>query len=169
MIDVTWKYQTIDEIDNLVNKFKNCTLPLCEWNHFAHLIVALCYLKQYEEKQAINLIRESIQKYNEAMAIKTTKNSGYHETLTLFWVYMVRRYLLVVDQSSSILKLANELINIYGNKNLPLEYYSRDLLISWQARKQWIEPDLKPLDTNLKNDCDIYKTGSCGFKNIMND
>lgn len=149
MMDVIEKYQTIDEIDNLINKFKNCTLPRCEWNHFAHLIVALSYLTQYEEKQAINLIRKGIQEYNKTMGIKSTKNSGYHETLTLFWIHMVRRYLFVVGKSSSLLRLANELIDTYGNKNLPLEYYSRDLLMSCAARNHWIEPDLKPIDILL--------------------
>ncbi|BAZ51155.1 hypothetical protein NIES4103_38040 [Nostoc sp. NIES-4103] len=145
-MDVTEKYQTIDEIDNLINRFKNCTLPRCEWNHFAHLIVALSYLTHYEEKQAINLIRQGIQEYNKAMGIKTTKNSGYHETLTLFWINIVRRYLFNLEKSSSILELANELIHTYGNKNLPLEYYSRDLLMSWEARNHWTVPDLKPID-----------------------
>ncbi|MBH8560843.1 hypothetical protein I8748_01275 [Nostoc sp. CENA67] len=145
-MDVTEKYQTIDEIDNLINRFQNCTLPRCEWNHFAHLIVALSYLIQYEEKQAVNLIRQGIQEYNKAIGIKTTKNSGYHETLTLFWIHMVRRYLFNLEKSSSNIELANELIHTYGNKNLPLEYYSRDLLMSWEARNHWTAPDLKPID-----------------------
>src|SRR5689334_53107 len=145
-MDVIEKYQTIDEIDNLINRFKNCTLPRCEWNHFAHLIVALFYLTQYEEKQAVNLICNGIQEYNKTMGIKTTKNSGYHETLTLFWIHMVRRHLFNLEKSSSILELANELIHTYGNKNLPLEYYSRDLLMSCEARNHWTAPDLKPID-----------------------
>lgn len=58
---------------------------------------------------------------------------------------MVRRYLLVAGGNGSILQLANGLIHSYGNKNLLLEYYSQDLLVSWEAGTSWIEPDLKPL------------------------
>ncbi|OKH40118.1 hypothetical protein NIES2119_04120 [[Phormidium ambiguum] IAM M-71] len=44
-----------------------------------------------------------------------------------------------------ILNLANKLIQNYANKNLPFEYYSHDLLMSWEARTNWVKPDLKQL------------------------
>lgn len=139
------EFHTVSEIEKLISMFETCSLSRCEWDHAAHLTVALWYLTNYEDKQAINIIREGIQKYNIAMDIKTTKNGGYHETLTLFWIYMVRHYLLNQDNIGSLLQLANELIHTYRNKSLPLEYYSRDLLMSWEARNGWIDPDLKTL------------------------
>jgi hypothetical protein len=148
MSDGTGKYLKISEIENLIAAFNSCTLPRCEWNHAAHLTVALWYLTHYEEIEAVNRIRESIQRYNAAMGIKTTKDSGYHETLTLFWIEIVRCYLLDKAGNTSILQLANRLINCYGDKNLPLQYYSRDLLMSGKARTSWIQPDLKPFFTN---------------------
>lgn len=33
----------------------------------------------------------------------------------------------------------------FSNPKLPLQYYSLDRLMSWQARTTWIEPDLSPL------------------------
>jgi hypothetical protein len=39
----------------------------------------------------------------------------------------------------------NNLAARYANKDLPLEYYSRDHLMSWEARIDWVEPDIKPL------------------------
>ncbi len=140
------KYQTIHEIENLVTAFQNCTLPRCQWNHTAHLTVALYYLIYYGEKQAGEHIRQDIQRYNAAMGIQTTKDSGYHETLTRFWVDMVRHYLSINQQQASFLKLTNGLIDCYGDKHLPLQYYSRDLLMSWEARNSWVEPDLQHLD-----------------------
>ncbi|MEP0793780.1 hypothetical protein NDI44_04525 [Trichocoleus sp. DQ-A3] len=140
------KYQTVDEIENLIAAFKNCTLPRDEWNHHAHLTVAVWYLTRYSEAEATNCIRDRIQRYNLANGIKTTKNSGYHETMTLFWIRIVSHYLSVADRTRSIVYLANELIDSYADKNLPLTYYNRDRLMSWQARISWTEPDLKPLD-----------------------
>lgn len=142
-------YQTISEIEYLIHQFNNCTLPRSLWNHSAHLIVAW-YLIHYEQPTAINLIREGIHRYNRAMNIKTTKNSGYHETITLFWIYLVNSYLYITKtsqnvESNSLLNLANDLIHLYGDKNLPLEYYSRDLLMSSLSRQSWGEPDLKPI------------------------
>ncbi|MEP0857117.1 hypothetical protein [Trichocoleus sp. DQ-U1] len=140
------KYQSVGEIESLIAAFENCTLPRDEWNHRAHLTVALWYLTRYSKAEATNCIRDRIQRYNLANGIKTTKNSGYHETMTLFWIRIVSHYLSVADRTRSIVYLANELIDSYADKNLPLTYYNRDRLMSWQARITWLEPDLKPLD-----------------------
>jgi hypothetical protein len=99
----------------------------------------------YSELEATNYIRNGIKQYNHAIGIKTTKDSGYHETITLFWIEIVRRYLSVAIANGSFVDIANGLIDSCANPHLPLEYYSRELLMSWDARKSWVKPDLKPL------------------------
>lgn len=138
-------FQTPEEIERLVAAFESCTLPREEWNHRAHLTVGLWYLVRHDKAQATNLIRESIQKYNHACGIVQNKDSGYHETITLFYVWLVSKYLSGTTHSS-IVGLVNGLLNTYGQKQLPLEYYSKELLMSWEARTGWVEPNLKPLD-----------------------
>lgn len=142
-------YHSESEIETLIAAFNNYSLPRNEWSHVAHLSVALWYLFHYQEQEAIEIICDRIQSYNAAKGIETTKNSGYHQTLTLFWVYLVRNYLLVNllvhREKTSLLDLTNRLIKTYNDKDLPLQYYSRDLLMSWKARKNWVEPDLKPI------------------------
>jgi len=140
------KVWTHEEILNLVNAVESCSLPRGEWNHQTHLIVALWYLTNYPQSEAINYIREGIQNYNNASGIKTTKNSGYHETLTLFWIKIVSQYLTTEEKNSSFINLANNLIQHRANPRLPLEYYSCDRLMSEEARRSWVEPDLKSLD-----------------------
>ena len=156
----TAKYWTLGEIEGLIQAFENCTLPRSEWTHQAHLIVALWYLTHYSQPEATNCIRVSeaaslklrIQQYNLAQGIKTTKDSGYHETITLFWIEIVRRYLSVATANGSLVDIANGLIDSCGNPRLPLEYYSRELLMSWDARRSWVEPDLKPLTSEKVSD-----------------
>jgi hypothetical protein len=80
-------YSSDDEIDRLLRAFEACTLPRSQWNHAAHLTVALWYLVRYSPSEAIQRIRSGIQRYNAAAGIVTTNNSGYHETLTLFWIH----------------------------------------------------------------------------------
>lgn len=140
------KYQRVSEIESLIAAFESCTLPRSEWNHYAHLIVALWYLTRYEEAEAVNKVRDRIQFYNSAKGIKTTIDSGYHETITVFWLKVVSRYLLLAPEQNSILDIANKLIDIYGDKCLPLQYYSRDRLMSWEARISWVEPDLQVIE-----------------------
>jgi hypothetical protein len=145
MNDETRKYQTLSEIEILIREFDACTLPRHQWEHQAHLTVALWYLTHYSQPEATNYIRNGIQRYNLAQGIKTTKDSGYHETITLFWIQIVRRYLSVGTANGSFVDIANALLHSYRNPRLPLEYYSRERLMSWDARRSWVEPDLKPI------------------------
>lgn len=145
MSDRTKNYQTEADIKSLINRFENCTLPHSEWNHAAHLTIALWYLICYDKKTAINYIRQGIQRYNAVIGIKITKDSGYHETITLFWITIVSHYLSFLEEKNSILEMAIAILDTYNDKYLPFQYYSRDLLMSWEARTSWVEPDLKPL------------------------
>ncbi|NET42599.1 hypothetical protein [Okeania sp. SIO2B3] len=133
---------TSNELENIVSEFNNCTLPKSNWTHAAHLIVALWYLTNYSELEAINNLRDRIKKYNVAVGTQNTKNSGYHETITLFWVKMIQKYLTTNSANNSFAENANNLVNLYENSALPFEYYSREFLMSESARKNWVEPDL---------------------------
>ena len=145
MSDETRNYKTEADIKSLIAKFENCTLPRSEWNHQAHLTIALWYLNLFDEQEAINRVRQGILRYNQAIGIKTTKDGGYHETLNLFWVRMVSHYLSVNEEKISIPETVIAIHDTYKDKYLPFQYYSRDLLMSWEARSGWVEPDLKPL------------------------
>jgi hypothetical protein len=144
-------YKTEADIKSLIAKFENCTLPRSEWNHTAHLTVALWYLNRYDEQEAVNYVRQGIQRYNAAIGIKTTPDGGYHETLTLFWLRMVSHYLSATPNKNSILETAIAIYKTYSDKYLPFQYYSRDLLMSWEARTNWVEPDLKPFKIILSS------------------
>jgi hypothetical protein len=138
--------RTRGEIERLISAFESCALPREEWTHGAHLTVGLWYLIHHEKAEAAKFIRRNIQKYNLAHGIVTTKTSGYHETITLFFIHVVSRYLSETRAGSSIVELLHGLIDSYGDRNLPLRYYSKERLMSWEARTRWVEPDLKPLD-----------------------
>ncbi|NEQ37091.1 MAG: hypothetical protein F6K40_12740 [Okeania sp. SIO3I5] len=65
--------------------------------------------------------------------------------ITMFWVKIVRQYVAINLANNSFVEMANNLVNFYKNSALPFEYYSREYLMSWEARKNWVKPDLKPL------------------------
>lgn len=139
-------YRTSAEVLRLVREFEACTLPRIEWTHHAHLIVALCYLVRHGEAEATMLIRDGIRRYNKACGIEMTKTSGYHETVTLFYIHVIEKFLSATNADCTLAVLANSLIKVCGDKNLPLEYYSRERLMSWEARIGWIEPDRKAFE-----------------------
>lgn len=139
-------YRTAAEIECLVRNFESCLLPRSSWTHAAHLTVGLWYLLRHPWPEAARRVRVGIKRYNEANGIVTTRESGYHETITLFWLRMVRRYLATMSGECSLVALANGLIECYGKSGLPFEYYTRERLMSSEARARWVEPDLKSLD-----------------------
>ena len=139
-------YRSPSEIDSLIHAFQECSLSRSQWTHEAHLTVALWYLFYDSEQEAINAVRNGIKRYNSVQGIETTKDGGYHETLTLFWVRTIRRYLADESRNRSMVNLANGLIAKYADRTLPFTYYTRDLLMSSEARINWVEPDLRSLE-----------------------
>lgn len=144
-------FRTAAEIECLVRNFESCLLPRARWTHQAHLTVALWYCLRHPWPEAVRRVRTGIKRYNEASGIKTTPVGGYHETITLFWLRMVRRHLETTEGECSLVTLANGLIRRYANSGLPFEYYTRERLMSAAARARWIEPDLKTLDDEYRS------------------
>ncbi|MDT5272568.1 MAG: hypothetical protein QOH49_4754 [Acidobacteriota bacterium] len=139
-------FRTTEEILALVRRFEDCTLPREEWTHAAHLTVALWHLLQFDWPEASARVRRGIKRYNAAHGIRTTPTGGYHETLTLFWLRTVRAFLEAErNEARALVRLANELITS-ADKSLPLAHYTRERLFSPEARANWVEPDLRPLD-----------------------
>jgi len=140
------RFRTAEEVLALVRRFEDCTLPRAEWTHAAHLTVALWHLLQYDPAEATERVRRGIERYNAAHGIVATPTGGYHETLTLFWLRVVRTFLEGGrNEARSLVSLANELA-ADADRELPLRHYTRARLFSTEARASWVEPDLKPLE-----------------------
>jgi hypothetical protein len=135
-----------DEIRDLVAAFERCELPRAAWTHRAHLVTALWYLVHYGPDKGGERVRTGIKRFNAANGVAQTPDGGYHETITCFYLWVVSRHLRDAPPGTSFADLASTLVASWGNKNRPLEYYSRDRLFSWEARTGWVEPDLRALD-----------------------
>ena len=131
---------TNDEIVALVEAFEAGTLPLSEWTHAAHLTVAVWYLMRDGAELGGERMRAGILRYNAAQGIVPRPDGGYHETLTRFYLWAVGQYL-----RGAVVELANGCVAGLEDRDIPLRYYSRERLMSPEARRQWVEPDLRPL------------------------
>ncbi|HMV82809.1 MAG TPA: hypothetical protein PLD20_30065 [Blastocatellia bacterium] len=139
------EFREFNELLNLVTRFEDCTLPGTVFDHRAHMAVACWYLICAPDAEAIPRIQEGIKRYAASQGVVATKERGYHETITLFWVRIIRSYLSKATLECSLVHLVNDLVTRYSDGKFPFEYYSRDRLMSWEAKTNWIEPDLKPL------------------------
>ena len=144
-------YTTDEEVDLLVKAFEERTLPKSEWTHAAHLVVGLYYCYHNPLGVAKNLMSDGIYWLNDAHATPNTETSGYHETLTVFWLRTVAGYLERSEREAGLAALANGLLATVNDTRLPLKYYSRELLFSTEARLNYVEPDLEDFSLSISN------------------
>ena len=138
-------FSSEEELYALVNAFDNKTLPAEQWDHRAHLVVALVYLKEYTPDAALCNLRADIIGYNTSVGGVNDHKNGYHETLTQFWLDMVLMYLQQQTDTDDILTLANRLFTTpFSDKNLPLQFYTEERLFSVAARARYMPPDKQP-------------------------
>jgi hypothetical protein len=136
-------YKNDAEIELLFKAFENRTISKTDWTHAAHLTVGLYYCFHYPFGTAKNLMSDGIYWLNDAHGTPNTETSGYHETLTVFWLKTIAAFLEENREEKSLAVLANDLLAVCKNTKLPLKYYSRELLFSTEARLNYVEPDLE--------------------------
>jgi hypothetical protein len=138
---------TSDEVVRLVARFEDGTLPKAEWTHQAHLTVALWYASRLPFEEALVVVREGIRRINAAHGVATTPTGGYHETITRFYMMVICNYVAEVsgEAGTDWAGRVNRLLARYGARELPLRHYTKDLLMSPDARFGWVEPDLLPI------------------------
>jgi hypothetical protein len=141
MTELTVPRRTEAEIEALVGAFEAGTLSNKEFNHFAHMTVAMWYLWQLPYAEAVTAMRGSIKHFAEVHG-----HTGlYHETITLFWLKLLRHYLDGVEAGTSLPEAVHAALTQLGDTTLMFQHYSRELLFSAEARAGWVEPDLRGL------------------------
>jgi hypothetical protein len=136
------RYTSDAEIAEVVQRFEACTFGGAEFTHARHLTVLVGYLSRGSEQDALSAMREGLLRFSAHHNVPTL----YHETITAFWVCVVDRFLRSRRPTAPLHVLANEVVRLYGDKNLVFNYYTRDRLFSPEGRAGWLEPDLRPLD-----------------------
>ena len=136
------RYLNEREMEELVENFESCAVPPAQFDHGAHLTVALLYLARMTPAEATERMRAGLQRYT----IHNNARAHYNETLTIFWLKLVRHFLARTDATRPLAELANELLATCGDSKLAFEYYSHELIQTPEAKASWVEPDLKPLD-----------------------
>ncbi|HKP69855.1 MAG TPA: hypothetical protein VJV05_11275 [Pyrinomonadaceae bacterium] len=131
------------EIFDLVVAFEDRTLPRYSWTHHAHLAVATFYCSTLPFGMARNVMRDGIHWLNDRYGTPNDAVNGYHETLTVFWLKRIWNFMDSRVGHNDIAGLVNEVIATFGNKDLPLQYYSSELLNSPKARREYYPPDLR--------------------------
>ena len=135
----------ISEAEDLVQNFLSLQLKKGEFTHEAHLLSGL-YILAHHGDDAMGILRQKIADYLASIGVENTDTSGYHEALTRFWLWALENELS--DESGQIhwnQDTVDELISSekLTERNLWLAYYSKEKMMSVEARRGYVEPDLK--------------------------
>lgn len=115
-----------------------------ELPHRDHIKIAYLYLRRYPLDEAIAKVRAGLQALALAWNAPTDNlEKGYHETMTEAWVRLVH---LTLDDCGAA-ECADAFCDQHPQlmqKNYLQLFYSRQRLITWQAKREFVEPDLAP-------------------------
>jgi hypothetical protein len=138
--------ETEEALNEFLESFERGTWPKSAWNHAAHVTVAACYLIEYPDEDASGYMRHGIVHYNQCVGTVNSDHSGYHETITLFWLAIVKARLRELSDGLPRLEVVRVVVTeLAPQRDLFREYYSFDVVRSVEARRSWIAPDVKPL------------------------
>lgn len=112
---------------NEVQRFERCEYGLAEFGHREHLKVAWTYLQLYGYDVALIRMREGLLRFS-----SHHNKTGYNETITVFWM----RKLCQHSRNDP----ADAFLN--APKDDLFRHFSRERVMSEEAKRHWIEPDL---------------------------
>jgi hypothetical protein len=121
-------------------------LPRAEWTHEAHLAATTYLLLRRPEIDVDRALPGLIRSYNESVGGVNSDSEGYHETITRVFLAGVRLFLEEAGTDEPLHELVNQLLlSPMGRRDWPLRFYSSQRLFSVEARRRFIEPDLRAL------------------------
>ena len=121
------------EPDDVAAGLLDASLPQSEWTHAGHVAAAHALIRSHGHARALELLRTSIPRLNDAHGVPNSDDDGYHETLTVFFAAAV------ADAASRGLSAGETATAVPSAA--PLVWWTRETLFSPAARHAWVPPD----------------------------
>ena len=125
-----------DSNEEFIDKFEKYKIPIETFDHRCLLRIIWCYLKTTDRKQTIKSVFEHLKFYQQEI----------NETLVYFWIQIVHYACEATKNPTNdftgFILMNPQLLN---ETDLPLTYYTNDILFSKQAQANVSLPDRKPL------------------------
>lgn len=137
---------TETDIERIAAGVLDLTHPYAEWTHAAHFASALWLLRHPDVLIARGGMEQVIRRYNEAVGVPNTETRGYHATITEASLRASAGLLNDAGADAPLAQvLAALLASPLGQSRWLLAYWSEPRLMSVEARRGWIDPDLVSL------------------------
>ncbi len=137
-----------------VRRVRAGNLDRDDWTHEVHLIVGLWHFIEFKS-HALTEMRKTIRQFNQSVGIVNSDQTGYHETMTFYWLLQLKKFCERIDRSIFDEITIDELMfdESLVKRNSFLNFYSIDLMTSIEARRKVVLPDLKKM-----SDFDFFST-----------
>ncbi len=136
-----------EEITRIGEKLLDRSLPKAEWTHAAHCAAGIYLLTRRRDIDVAVELPGIIWRYNEASGTANTDDDGYHETITRFYIALISAYVASRPGGGSLTGLVTDFMaGPLGARDLPLKFWSKDRLMSVEARRVGVAPDPASLD-----------------------
>lgn len=133
-------YQNEGAIQSVVEKFESWAYAVDEFTHARHLTVACWYLSTMPPAEALVRMRTGLKRF-----IAYHGKKGYHETMTRFWMELLRDFLSHLPPATSLTNRTNYALECFQNKDVLYSYYTRERVMSEIAKREWVAPDLRAI------------------------
>jgi hypothetical protein len=147
MTDFSPRFFTNDaEIIRLGEGLLACTLAREDWTHEAHLAATTYLVLRRPDIDLDEELPDIIRRFNESVGGVNSDTKGYHETITRSFLRGARLFLDEAGTRAPLHELVNALLlSPMGRRDWPLRFYSRERLLSVEARTSHVNPDLASL------------------------
>ena len=135
--------QSMDD-ETFLRRFERYEFSVEEWHHREHVKVAYLFLLRWPSAEALDRMRTGLKALNAVQKVPETLERGYHETLTRGWLRLVYCALCEHGQSENADAFLDQHTQLLARRAL-LFFYSRDRLMSAEAKTRFLDPDLAPL------------------------
>lgn len=135
--------------DQLLAAFEAATLSPEEWHHREHVKIAYLYLRLLPFEAAFERMRAGLIALNAAHRVPDAIDRGYHETITRGWMHLVDCTLREFGPAENADAFLEKQTQLLATRSL-LFFYSRDRIMSAEAKRGFIEPDLAPFPKSRK-------------------
>ena len=136
---LNWGSEGVDE-EAFVESFERCQYPNDRFKHADHVRLAWIYIRRHGVDEAEQRIAQSIR----AFAGSLGHGEKYHETMTVAWLRLVYSAHCATPKIEDF----REFISLHrwlADKRSLNTFYSQRLLETAQARRFYVDPDLRSL------------------------
>ena len=144
--DIPGPYTSDAEIGRLAHGLLARSLPKAEWTHAAHFAATLWLLRHRPDLDLSAALPGIIRGYNESVGGRNTDTEGYHETITQASLAAAKAFLGARAKTEPLDAVVAALMaSPLGKPDWILAFWTRERLFSVEARRSWVEPDVRAL------------------------